>query len=174
MWLLASTGKRSPRCLEVGQRFELALAKDFVDRLDSLPKEETGGLLFQVDARTRRARRTTEIINFLDGKTILGLPTETGRPRRPEGPSVACWVRLTEAEALVQVLTSDAKAKNWVPFGKFSIAADQGTKISSTSENSRIDSPRESSIAWFGLSCPSPSRKTINSSIPFASTTHRH
>ncbi len=38
-------------------RFELTLAKGFVDRLDSLTNQEAGRLLFQVDATERRASR---------------------------------------------------------------------------------------------------------------------
>ncbi len=52
---------------------------------------------------------------------ILGLIAEVGRPSQPDGPAVACWVRLTASEALVQVTSSDATAQNWVPFGKFSL-----------------------------------------------------
>jgi hypothetical protein len=101
---------------------ELTLAQDFVEHLDSLPNEETGRLLFQVDAKEAASQSTiTEIVKVIDGKTMLGLRTVIGRPSKPDGPAVACWVRLAANEALVQVASSDATAQNWVPFGKFSL-----------------------------------------------------
>ena len=60
-----------------------------------------------------------ELTEVLKGKTVLGLQAEIGIPARPEGPSVACRVRLQGDEALVQVASSDGPARNWVAFGKF-------------------------------------------------------
>jgi hypothetical protein len=106
-----------------------------VKRLDSLPNAETGRLLFQVDAKEAASETTiTEIVNTLDGKMMLGLRTEVGRPSRPEGPALACWIRLTATEALVQIVGSDAKAQNWVPFGKFS--------LSLTRDQGKFDAPK--------------------------------
>jgi len=50
---------------------------------------------------------------------VLGLVTTAGIPDRPEGPALACRIKLTSSEASVQVTGSDATARNWVPFGKF-------------------------------------------------------
>jgi hypothetical protein len=107
---------------------ELTLAKYFVNHLDSLPDGETGHLLFQVDAAdAASAQIAAEIGKALDGKSVLGL---TGRvaqiPARPEGPAVACRVKVNGGEALVQVTSSDATARNWVPFGKFEVPVAQG------------------------------------------------
>ena len=98
-------------------RFELTLAKGFVDRLDSLSNEEAGRLLFQVDATeaNERVDGNRDSPKSFDGRMILGLIAEVGRPSKPAGPAVACWVRLTASEALVQVSSSDATGENWVP-----------------------------------------------------------
>ena len=93
-----------------------------MEHLDSLSNQESGHLIFQVDAKDVASDpMITEVAKVLDGKMILGLIAEVGRPSRPAGPSVACWVRLAEDEALIQVTSSDADRRTWVPFGKFSI-----------------------------------------------------
>jgi len=103
-------------------RYELTLAQDFVDHLDTLPEGETGRLLFQADGSDAVSKSlAAELNNALNGKLILGLVSHIGVPARPEGPAVACRVRLTGKEALVQVTSSDAAARSWVPFGKFSL-----------------------------------------------------
>ena len=40
---------------------------------------------------------------------------------RPEGAAIGCRVKLKGEEALVQVLSSDASASNWVRLGKFNL-----------------------------------------------------
>jgi len=106
---------------------ELTLAKEFVDHLDALPEGETGRVLFQVDGGDAASGpMASEIGKALDGKTVLGLVARVGEiPSRPEGPAVACRVRLNASEALVQVSSSDATARNWVPFGKFTLPVTQ-------------------------------------------------
>jgi len=108
-------------------RYELTLAKEFVDHLDALPEGETGRVLFQVDGGDAASEpMASEIGKALDGKTVLGLVARVGEiPSRPEGPAVACRVRLNASEALVQVSSSDATARNWVPFGKFTLPVTQ-------------------------------------------------
>ena len=79
--------------------------------------------------RTRRARRSrSSSERHSGGQMVLGLVAEVGIPARPEGPAVACRVRMSASEALVQVTSSDATARNWVPFGKFTlpVVQDQG------------------------------------------------
>ena len=107
---------------------ELTLAKEFVDHLDTLPEGETGRVLFQVDGTDAASEPiASEIGKALNGKTILGLVARVAEiPSRPEGPAVACRVRLNASEALVQVASSDATAQNWVPFGKFTRAGGAG------------------------------------------------
>jgi hypothetical protein len=103
--------------------YELTLAKDFVQRLDSLPEGEAGRLLFQVDAKDASGDAIArELSQGLAGKTVLGLVAQVGQiPARPEGPSVACRVRLSESEAIVQVTSTDPQAGSWVNFGKFTV-----------------------------------------------------
>jgi hypothetical protein len=116
--------------------YELTLAKDFVEHLDALPEGETGRLLFQVDGKDEAgAPIAKEVSNALRGKTVLGLLAQVVEvPSRPDGPAVACRVRLSGKEALVQVASSDATAKAWVNFGKFSVPV--------TQENGKLDIAR--------------------------------
>jgi hypothetical protein len=103
-------------------RYELTLAKDFVKRLDALPEGETGRVVFDVegtDAATQSM--AVEAKEAIRHKIVLGLVAEIGIPAHPEGPAVACRVKLTASEASVQVTSSDAAARNWVSFGKFKL-----------------------------------------------------
>jgi hypothetical protein len=103
--------------------YELTLAKDFVEHLDALPEGETGRLLIQVDGKDATGKPIAmELSQLLSGKTVLGLKAQVGEiPSRPDGPAVACRVRLSGNEAMVQVSSSDALAGAWVNFGKFTV-----------------------------------------------------
>jgi len=103
-------------------RYELALAQDFVDHLDTLPDGETGRLLFAVEGtNVANAAIAAQVSQTLQQKMVLGLIGEIRIPAHPEGPGVYCRVRITDDHALVQVGSSDAEIQNWVPFGKFSL-----------------------------------------------------
>jgi hypothetical protein len=110
--------------------FELTLARDFVEHLDTLSEGETGRLLCQVEATDAASRSlAVELSKAMQGQTVLGLLAESGIPERPAGPAVSFHVRLTASEALVRVSSSDPTARGWIPFGKFSLplARDSGT-----------------------------------------------
>jgi hypothetical protein len=117
-------------------RYEVTLARDFVDRLDTLADgKESGRVHFQIDGTNAASEKAAaETSELLQGKIVLGLVAERGIPARPEGPSVAFRVRLKGDDALVQVVSSDAGCENWVAFGKFSVAA--------TGENGQFDAAR--------------------------------
>lgn len=103
-------------------RYELTLAKAFVDRLDSAATGESGRLLFEVagsDAAT--AELAASVRKELSQKVVLGLQSEVGIPANPVGPSVACRVKIGGDNAVVQVMASDALAQHWVAFGKFKL-----------------------------------------------------
>jgi hypothetical protein len=100
----------------------LTLARDFIKHLDSLPDGETGRLQFQVtgtDSATEAM--AAELIKVMQGKTVLGLRAEFGIPTHPEAPSVGCRIRLSGGDAKVEVVSSDASGRNWVPSGKFTL-----------------------------------------------------
>ena len=113
--------------------YEMTLAKDFVEHLDALPAGETGRLLFELDTKDAAcAPIAREVSKLLRGKTVLGLLSQVVEvPSRPDGPAVACRIRLGGDEAMVQVSSSDAIAKAWVNFGKFSVPV--------THENGKVD-----------------------------------
>ncbi len=102
--------------------YELTLARNFAEHLDALDEKsgETGSILFQIEGADANSEAiAAELTEVFKGKTVLGLQAKIGIPARPEGPSVACHVRLQSGGALVQVATSDGMARNWVTFGKF-------------------------------------------------------
>ena len=104
-------------------RSELTLAQDFVAHLDALPVGESGRLLFQFQGADAAGKTlAAEVGKAVNGKMVLGVIAEVGEiPAQPEGPAVACQVRLTGSEALVQVTGSNEAGRNWVPFGKFTL-----------------------------------------------------
>jgi hypothetical protein len=103
-------------------RFEVTLAKDFVEHLDTLTDSESGRLLFDVDGTDEAAASlATELKKALRNKVVLGLRAVLGIPARPDGPAIACRVRLKGDEALVQVASTDGAARAWVPLGKFNL-----------------------------------------------------
>jgi hypothetical protein len=108
-------------------RFELALAKDLVDRLDAEPSEaEMGRIVFQISGTDGDTEAiATALKKELEGKVVLGLRSAMGIPSRPGGPSLACRVRLKAGEAQVQLSSSDASAQSWIPFGKFTMPLGQ-------------------------------------------------
>jgi hypothetical protein len=110
-------------------RSELSLAKEFVDRLDTLAVGESGRLVLEIVAGDEASQgNAAELTKMVQGKHILGLVAEAGDqlPAVPEGPAVACRVKLKSGEASVQVLSSDPAARNWVPFGKFNLPLTRG------------------------------------------------
>jgi hypothetical protein len=114
---------------EWSNRHELALAREFVNRLDTLPDGESGRLLIEVVSSDEGTQGfAEELKKLLQGKFMLGLVAEVSDKlaARPEGPAIACRVKLKGGEASVQVLGSDAAASSWVPFGKFSLRLAQG------------------------------------------------
>jgi hypothetical protein len=114
---------------EWSNRHELTLAKDFVDRLDTLPVGESGRLFVEVVGSDEATQGSAaELSKALQGKYVLGLVAQVSDKltSRPEGAAIGCRVKLKEGEALVQVLASDASASNWAPFGKFNLPLAQG------------------------------------------------
>jgi hypothetical protein len=104
---------------------ELTLARQFVESLDSLGDDESGTVHFEVEAADPAAKSDADSLRKqLSEGLFLGLKPVQGIAAQPEGPAVACRIRLSGKEALVQVLSSDGSARRWLPFGKFSLAAE--------------------------------------------------
>jgi hypothetical protein len=108
------------------------MARDFVDRLDTLPAGESGRLLLEIvgsDEATGAIAK--ELSSSLEGKYFLGLVAEATDKLsgRPEAPGIACRLKLKAGEASVQVLGTDGSASNWVPFGKFNLPLAEGEKF---------------------------------------------
>ena len=107
-------------------RYELTLAQNFVARLDTKSEGESGRILFEVTGTDEVSEKmAAELSKTLQNKMILGLVADTGIPPRPLSPAVACRVRLSATDALIQVFATDGPARNWVAFGKFSTPVTQ-------------------------------------------------
>jgi hypothetical protein len=103
-------------------RYELTLARDFVDHLDSLPSGETGRVLFEVEGSDAASEITAvEMTSSLRRKVVLGLVADIGIPARPEGPAVALRVAMSVFAVRVLVLGSDGAATRWAPLGTFTV-----------------------------------------------------
>jgi hypothetical protein len=127
MWNVAS-GLDWPAIAELSRswanRFELALARDFVDRLDgdATAEGETGQILFQIEGKDPADEaKAAELKKAIDGKVVLGLRAGMGIPPRPNGPTLACRVQVKSSELQVQLSSSDPSARNWIPYGKFTL-----------------------------------------------------
>ena len=108
--------------------YELSLAADFVEHLDTLPDSETGTILFDVQSTgAAGAEHAAALTKELNEKAFLGLKTKIGIPDQPEGPAVGCRVKFAEGEATVQVICTDGSASKWAPFGKFSLPLSAST-----------------------------------------------
>jgi hypothetical protein len=106
--------------------FEMTLARNFVEQLDSLPEGDTGTFLFQASVADAANQGIADALGkALETKYVLGLPAKTGVPARPEGPAIACRIQIIgtaeKPEAQVQMAKSDATASDWVAVGKFTL-----------------------------------------------------
>jgi hypothetical protein len=131
MWRLTS-GKDWASIEQLSSKWanahELSLAQDFVDRLDRLTDDETGTVLFAIEGVDAAGKAmTAALTKELGEKVFLGLRPKLGIPDQPDGPAVACRIRISQTEASVQVESSDGTAQRWVPFGKFTVPVVKGT-----------------------------------------------
>jgi hypothetical protein len=114
---------------------ELALARQFagkVARGEVTEKESQAGAVY---LDITGGPGAAEIKKLLKDRTIIGLTPRLGIPARPEGPAVACRIRVDAGETTVQVSSSDATGREWVSSGKFSIptAKGKGTELDAAS-----------------------------------------
>ena len=104
---------------------ELALARQFVDRIENLPEGESGQLFVEVVAQeSQHEALAARLDKTLHAGPILGLKPDTGIPSAPSGPSVGCKVQIVgesdHPEALVRVAESNGH-RQWKSMGKFTL-----------------------------------------------------
>jgi hypothetical protein len=104
---------------------ELALARQFVERLDTLAEGESGQLFVEVVAgESQHEALAAELTRRMAGRTILGLRAASGVPAKPGGPSVGCKVQIVgdadKPEALIRVAESNGH-REWTSMGKFTL-----------------------------------------------------
>jgi hypothetical protein len=104
-------------------RHELALARDFVERLDTISEWETGRIFFEIKEMEPAAEaKAVALKKAIEGKLVMGLHAELGVPAKPDRPSLACRVGLKGEEIQVQLAGSDGAARAWVSLAKFTVA----------------------------------------------------
>jgi hypothetical protein len=105
---------------------ELALARQFVAELREQPspsrsqQRESGTIFWELT--TRRPEADTlerKLKSALQSQQLLGLATRAGVPARPQGPALACRIRIDDQSGLVQLSTSDETGTAWKPVGKY-------------------------------------------------------
>jgi len=103
---------------------EITLARRFAERLRETPGDGSdvapvAALYGELTARdSANDSRLAELKALLEGKPVLGLTFRSGVPVRPEGPALACRIRLEQDEALVQLSGSSDDGSTWIPLGK--------------------------------------------------------
>ena len=103
---------------------EITLARRFAERLRETPGDGStavpaAALYGELTARdSENDSRLAEFKELLEGNPVLGLTYRSGMPVRPEGPALACRIRLEQDEALVQLSASSDDGNAWVPVGK--------------------------------------------------------
>jgi hypothetical protein len=108
-------------------RHELALAKDFVDHLDTAWEGETGRIYFDIRGEDPAGEaKAAGLRKAFEGKLVLGLRAEMGVPARPGRPALACRVAVKGDGTQVQLGGSDGAARSWVSLGKFTVARPSG------------------------------------------------
>jgi hypothetical protein len=105
---------------------ELALARQFVERLDSLSEEgESGQLFLEVTAgETQHEKLASDLGKALANQLVLGLKATPGVPAKPGGPSVGCKLQLVgeggKPEAMIKLAESNGH-REWQSMGKFTL-----------------------------------------------------
>ena len=78
-----------------------------MDRLDTLAVGESGHLVLEIVAGDEASQETAaQVAKTVQGRHILGLVAQASDqlPAVPEGPAVACRVKMKGGEASVQVV----------------------------------------------------------------------
>jgi hypothetical protein len=110
---------------------EFALARRFVNRLDDssvvteheAPSSSTGSLDIDLSASCSESEPlAAQLHTLLDGRTMFGLMVRLRQAGPPQGPSIACQVRLERAVASVRVLTTVESGTAWRHRSTFSLA----------------------------------------------------
>ena len=69
---------------------ELSLAREFVEKLDTLPEGESGALLCEIrGADEAQSALAAELGKGLESQFVLGLPVKATVPNRPDAPGAA-------------------------------------------------------------------------------------
>jgi hypothetical protein len=97
---------------------ELALAKQFVERLDRediAKADDSGVLYYELSAKNKREQPLVDAIRkLLEKCAVLGLKARDGVPSQPLGAALACRVQIDEAKVEVKPVVSDGEARAWI------------------------------------------------------------
>ena len=113
-----------------GNAYEIALARQFVARLDSTETKpaaatsDSGILYWEIKAEGDRANKLTKDLRELWSKyPVLGLTTKEGTPADPKNPALSCRFEVTDSAINVKLSASHASGAEWVDLGSFKINA---------------------------------------------------
>jgi hypothetical protein len=107
---------------------ELTLAQQFVARLgDAATPAESGALYLEIDSAGPATDALAGTLRAgLKDAVVLGLPVRGAIPEQPDGPAIACRLKLagtaTRPEAVALLRVSDPTGRAWVDSGKVSLA----------------------------------------------------
>lgn len=102
--------------------FEMALARDFADRLREGKPAMPPRLQWELTTRSGAVEPLAAgLRRLLETRRFLGLESREGIAARPEGPALACRVRLQDRMAVAQFSVTEATAERWVSVGEISI-----------------------------------------------------
>jgi hypothetical protein len=119
---------------------ELALARQFADRIKEGRKhrrQREADAVFDFELTTEDSQDDAfagELRDTLANARLLGLASHEGIPARPEGPAIACRVRLAGDVALVQFAVSSSSEDAWKTAGKAQVSLVRDGKRRSVAE----------------------------------------
>jgi hypothetical protein len=109
--------------------YEIALAKQFVGRLDQKDEAvqlDPGILYWEVTVKGEDGDGlAAELRKLLTKSAILGLRTKGGIPQAPEGPAIALRATIDGTAVNVSALSSDESGAAWVKQGAFALQASE-------------------------------------------------
>ncbi len=127
---------------------ELALARQFVDRLDSAadssPNGDSGRLYWEAKSSGVESEALVERLRSLWSQyPVLGLKPHEGIPAHPEGPALACRLKVDDQSISVEPASTDGDASAWQELTPFTI---KRADITPVFDNSTTDKPSRDKV----------------------------
>ena len=110
--------------------FEQTLAQEFVRRLRETGSDQSvhseGIMQWELTSRSSNSESIVqELRTALKTKFVLGLQGHEGIDASPNGPAIACRVRVEDQIAVAQLSVSNETGDRWVPAGELTLKLNQ-------------------------------------------------